>query len=496
MIDTSDKSSTQGQRRHSTTVASIANTFELVITGIILAFVFRAFVVEAFRIPTGSMAETLRGAHFHVRCNRCGYKFDVGGDYQLIAEPSCPSCGYYLDKELPVSMSNGDRILVLKCIYQFLEPKRWDVVVFKNPLEPSINYIKRLIAGPGETVELIDGDVYINGRIARKPPQVQEQLWMCVYDNDYQPSSYVKQSEEKKPPLDNKLWRQPFENEPGSQWSLNQENATVYRLDSPANELNTILFNSSVADDFRVKYAYNSGAEYRRRPVCSDLMVQFYVKSEQNNGQVGAQLSKYEMEYHGRVDLNGRMTLELTVEGQSVELESLEIEPLKAGRSSFFRFAVVDHELILQFGQHKLTRDLGRGADDAGDRSNQIKPHAKISGAGTLALSHIKICRDIYYTSDTAVRATEGKSFTLDEDEFFVCGDNSPFSHDGRAWVDSGIGNNGVRYRVGVVPRDYLMGKAFFLYWSDAFRPFANALPIIPNLSRLGFIAGGTNQEL
>jgi len=57
---------------------------------------------------------------------------------------------------------------------------------FRNPIEPSINYIKRLIGRPGETVEIIDGDIYIDGQISRKPAKVQEELWMPVYDNDYQ----------------------------------------------------------------------------------------------------------------------------------------------------------------------------------------------------------------------------------------------------------------------------------------------------------------------
>ena len=84
-------------------------------------------------------------------------------------------------------VANGDRILVLKCIYQFIEPKRWDVIVFKNPPEPAINYIKRLIGLPGEKVQIIDGDIYIDDKIARKPAKIQKELWMPVYNNDYQP---------------------------------------------------------------------------------------------------------------------------------------------------------------------------------------------------------------------------------------------------------------------------------------------------------------------
>ena len=185
---------------------SIATTFEWLITAFILAFVFRAFVMEAFRIPTGSMADTLKGAHFRLRCTQCGYRYDYGfqpvllqagpqeyvppGDVAIWpAGPRCPSCGYSLGGDVKMPVANGDRILVLKTIYQFVEPDRWDVIVFKNPIEPRINYIKRLIARPGETLEIIDGDIYINGKICRKPPKVQDELWMPVYDNDYQAGS-------------------------------------------------------------------------------------------------------------------------------------------------------------------------------------------------------------------------------------------------------------------------------------------------------------------
>ena len=76
---------------------------------------------------------------------------------------------------------------MIKSIYQIEEPKRWDVVVFRNPLDPTENYIKRLIATPGESLEIIDGDIYINDIIQRKPENVQNEHWMPIYDSRYQP---------------------------------------------------------------------------------------------------------------------------------------------------------------------------------------------------------------------------------------------------------------------------------------------------------------------
>src|SRR3954463_14239760 len=57
--------------------SNVKETIESILVAFILAFIFRAFVVEAFVIPTGSMAPTLLGAHMRFRCNDCGYRFEA-----------------------------------------------------------------------------------------------------------------------------------------------------------------------------------------------------------------------------------------------------------------------------------------------------------------------------------------------------------------------------------------------------------------------------------
>ena len=59
---------------------------------------------------------------------------------------------------------DGDRILVAKFPYEFADPKRWDVVVFKYPGNATVNYIKRLVGLPGETIRIRDGDLWIRRR--------------------------------------------------------------------------------------------------------------------------------------------------------------------------------------------------------------------------------------------------------------------------------------------------------------------------------------------
>lgn len=104
----------------------IANTFEWLITAFILAFVFKTFVMEAFRIPTGSMADTLKGAHYRLRCPQCGYKYEYGfvperyglpqdtiprGDVKPAAS-RCPSCGHFQPTGGSMPIANGGKSVV------------------------------------------------------------------------------------------------------------------------------------------------------------------------------------------------------------------------------------------------------------------------------------------------------------------------------------------------------------------------------------------------
>ena len=107
----------------------------------ILAMIIRCFVLEAFKIPTGSMEPTLRG------------------------DPA-----------------EGDRILVSKLYYSAHDPDRWDIFVFYCPDSPEKHYIKRLAGKPGEAVQIYNGNLYVDGKLARKPADVQQTMWRKLTD--------------------------------------------------------------------------------------------------------------------------------------------------------------------------------------------------------------------------------------------------------------------------------------------------------------------------
>jgi signal peptidase I len=512
--------------------AEIANTFEWLITAFILAFVFRAFVMEAFRIPTGSMADTLKGAHFRLRCPQCGYAYDHGfvprdygmpedtvpaGTVAIHEQSRCPSCGFSLPKGEEVPVANGDRILVLKCVYQFLEPKRWDVIVFKNPVNPTENYIKRLIGLPGDTIEIIDGDIYINGLIARKPPEVQKELWMPVYDNNYQPVNPNERSG-----FNGHRWQLPFNLE-GSAWKTSDQDPTELVLDSPPDQPSLITYGSPSANGFTTTYAYNEIYSYARMPTCSDLMVRYYLRPTAREGSVGIALTKQGIEYRARLDLGGKMTIAKVKDGQETVLAAKEVAAPPTSTFTLVKFANVDHQLLFEVGRQELAVDLGR-SPKAMEQGPGPAARAEIFGAGKLTLAHLSLLRDIYYTSDgqgsRGGRAVEGKPFQLNRDEFFVLGDNSPNSEDGRWWPAPDVASKGWEPpRAGVVPRYYLVGKALFVYWPSGFEfPWPQGLKTallngsrngnaalrlfsglanlrwIPNVGQMRFIYGGTGK--
>lgn len=67
------------------------------------------------------------------------------------------------------TFDNGEFVIVNKLAYRWSEPKRGDIIVFHNPLNPSVEFIKRIIGLPGETVTISDGQVYINGALLKEP---------------------------------------------------------------------------------------------------------------------------------------------------------------------------------------------------------------------------------------------------------------------------------------------------------------------------------------
>ena len=166
-------------------------------------------------IPTGSMAPTLMGRHKDLVCARCGYPYRVTASAEVnnetgglivdakgrqkvqIVGGTCPICRFPTDlapgnpQGKTYRSYKGDRILVAKFPYHLSDPDRWDVAVFTYPGRARMNYIKRLVGKPNETLLIRRGDIFVKPKgseefkIERKPPPKIVAMMQPVYDNDY-----------------------------------------------------------------------------------------------------------------------------------------------------------------------------------------------------------------------------------------------------------------------------------------------------------------------
>ena len=159
----------------------------------VAVIVFRAFLLEGYIISTGSMAPSLLGYHKQVVCPDCKYEFAFGVAFDRPSmAPSqlatCPNCGQGAIDLTKVPRNDGDQLLVNKYAYVFGDPNRWEVVVFLNPNNPNLAYVKRVVGLPGETIYVRDGDVYIDGQIQRKTMAEQRAIRIPVFDQKFKAS--------------------------------------------------------------------------------------------------------------------------------------------------------------------------------------------------------------------------------------------------------------------------------------------------------------------
>ncbi len=234
-------------------VAAMRETVEAFVVAFILALLFRAFLAEAFVIPTGSMAPTLMGAHKDIDCDRCGISFRCGASVErkipvtreVVVATICPNCRHTNPLDLAGQSNdatfNGDRILVSKFSYALKEPQRWDVIVFKYPGNPKQNYIKRLVGLPGEILSIRYGDVYTRpldaesqtNEILRKPPDKLLAMRQLVYDTHHQSAALIQANY----PSRWQPWRENATEPPSDSWGIHrsQEGMTA-TLDSGSSD--------------------------------------------------------------------------------------------------------------------------------------------------------------------------------------------------------------------------------------------------------------------
>lgn len=528
----------------SSSARTIRETVESIVIAFVLAFLFRTFEAEAFVIPTGSMAPTLQGRHKDIECPKCGRQYQVSAsveaadnmaDRRPVVGATCPQCGFHLEvgansKDGDFPSYNGDRILVGKFSYEFGEPKRWDVIVFKYPEDAKINYIKRLVGLPGETIRITEGNIYTRGPhqpaelqdqfvIQRKPHDKLRAMLQMVYDNQHQPEELIAAG-----------WPANWQPDPAApgEWTITSGNRE-FATDQPAGSQAWLRYHHIIPsrDAWRElrqdqpltrpepkpvtdRYAYNSYETSPRNPFndgdenwVGDLAVEFDLQVKEARGEVFIELVRGGTPLLCRINLqSGECTF------SSPALPGFGPKATTAINTSgkyHILFTNVDDELRLYVDGEPVQFDsptayeptkqmfeaVGHGWFGVQPGANDTAPVAIGADGAAVEISGLKVLRDIYYTSLDGQGPPPGSiEFELKQyadepqlDQFFVLGDNSPQSKDSRLWED------GQHY----VERKLLIGKALWIYWPHSFGyveigdthiPF----PFFPNVRRMGYV--------
>jgi signal peptidase I len=366
------------------------DNIEAVTMALVMAVMLKYFIVEAYKIPTGSMQPTL-----------------LGNDDTNIY----------------------DRILVDKASYHFRDPERFEVAVFRYPLDRSKNFIKRIVGMPDEELRIRNGDLWTRKdakeewRILRRPRNVQHETWKRLAS-----------SGEWRVEGSSRGWEVE-----GDQIRAAGEGSARFPRER-----------NSVRDDYTDGYPGSMAEKLKRTGRGSgtndvgDLRIEGTVEARADCNAVEIEFD--EGPFHHRIVLPGPAAPEdsvVEISSESSTQANGSAEPrvrrgespwrLPAGRRVEFDAQNLDDLLEVEIeGAGQLALEVR----DTGDQTNsRVRLTTRGGGASFRSLT---LWRDIYYTAERNGR----DSWAIPPASYFMMGDNTQDSADSREW-------HYVQYRLG-----------------------------------------------
>ena len=368
---------------------------EAVTMAIIVAVMLKYFLIEAYKIPTGSMQPTLMGS---------------------------PSTGIF------------DRILVDKLSYHYRDPKRFEIAVFKYPLDRSMNYIKR-IAGVGpEWLRIQNGDLWRSERPKNDPP-LYETDWTIIR----RPKS-VQADTWKSIDADSTKRAQWHRLGSASSWTI-EEGHIVAKGDGYIQ----LPGDGSFMDHFKDGYPRAIREEMQRRrgvpsgnnPV-GDLRFEAQVTAGDGCEEVRIEFREgsrfYSFSLPGPAAAEDQTpTILATDRSRSArsplardrEARLEKTWQLEAGNTVEIAAENLDDRLTLEIdGKEVLSVEIPAATDQA----SNLRLHVVGSG---VEFDDVKVLRDTYYLSDNM----KVSRWYVDEGHYVMLGDNTQDSSDSREWT-------------------------------------------------------------
>ena len=379
------------------------DNIEAIAVSIVTIVLFKYFVLEAYRIPTGSMQPTLMGN-------------DETGIY--------------------------DRVIVDKLSYHFRDPERFEVVVFRYPLESNKNFIKRIVGMPGEDMRIEGGDLFVKPlgadasewRVLRRPRPIQDAQLRELEANE---STWARLGDA------------------GSRWDLDGED---YGVDVTASGSGRIVYprasstsldsmSGSIRDVYTDGYPDGLKDDINVRPGASgqndvgDVRLAATVRADA--GTEAVRLIVHE----GRRDLVFVLPGPAAAAGEAARIEASGAAlPGGEGRATSapaFRLEAgdaVDVEVqnLNDLLELRIDGDLVASLEitpwDSDGRAT-VEVEVDAADDARTTLSDLRVWRDIHYVSAGQKRS----EWAIPEAFYVVLGDNSQDSSDGRDWQLTGF---------------------------------------------------------
>ena len=358
------------------------DNIEAITVSIIVIVLFKYFVLEAYKIPTGSMQPTLIG---------------------WTPSPAVVAA---------TGKAGGirDRVLVDKLSFHYRDPKRWEIVVFKYPLDQSKNFIKRLVGMPDEDLEIRSGDLFAGPHggeltILRRPRPVLDSMLLLLDTRGE--------------------WR----SESGG-WN---EEGDVLGGDGPG-AMRFPRTTSGVRDRYEDGYPPSMREAMRiegapkapGRNAVGDLRFEARVRAGAGTSTV--RLSLFEGHQAYRFELPGpAASTDARPRIVAPDDNTVESEPFQLPEGERVRIAVeniddllrleIDGEVVATLEIPAVPSATGSGIELAG-----------VGGGATF--EEPRVLRDVYYTSQGYKRTT----WEIPADSYVMLGDNTLNSSDGRDW--------------------------------------------------------------
>lgn len=440
---------------------SIRLVMEFFVCVIVSILLFTTWLVEPFIVPSGSMAQALLGPHVEAVCPSCRFAFKLGSSPDdHFATARCPNCDAVCAGLAEAYRIQGDRLLVSKQAFRISTPRRWDVAVFRRPGQPTQAYVKRIVGLPGEKVQIVLGEVFVDGELVRKNLREQEALGVLLYDAAFPPKDVPAP------------WRK---SRADALWTAVPSG---FRRAASAGEAppQSIEQLSRVdwLDYFQTARLPGMDEEQRDEPIRDRApfnQLQFVRRPEQMNEVVDVRLSC-------RIAAAGSGELYLRVTSENEELLA-RIEPARGKVELFHNRKLIR---VKEFGHPILaspTRldwsSVDRQLWFSLDRQLVFEPFywsppkrpavAAVSplgiGAGGIEVDvqNLKVFRDVYYSDpslapDGPIRHWGLRTpYPLQAGEYFMLGDNTTYSDDSRTWAEGPA-----------VPERLLIGKAVMIH--------------------------------